>query len=239
MGQAPAGSIPAAGVRPTRHPLVERVEICGNANLCGGVGLGQDRVYYTNINILSPRAPMTQDSIRNKTIGTAVTGSEKLAFQSFCMKRQISPSAMLRLMLSKVCPGEVEPGESPEKALNEKSLHLRLHPKEAIEIRKMAKQEGTTGPGWVRKLVRAALFRAPQFSPEEMNALRESNRELAAIGRNLNQIAHHLNIHPDATDRANAELLGALSDEIRRHRAQVTVFLKVNWGRFSDEDLDV
>lgn len=150
----------------------------------------------------------------------------------------MTPSAMLRLMLSKVCPGQIEPGELPTRATKEAPLFLRLRPDEVAEVRRRAKLEGTTGPSWVRRVVLAIIRRAPSFTRTEETALLESNRELLAIGRNINQIAHHLNIHPDATDRVNAQVLAELSASIKQHREIVAQLVNASWGRYSLEDLD-
>lgn len=115
-----------------------------------------------------------------------------------------------------------------------KEIHVRLAEHEEREVALRAKRDGTTRPGWVRKVVRAALHRSPQFSEREELALLESNRELAALGRNINQIAHQLNISLNAADLVNAQLLRDLDATIQAHRDKVYALINANWGRYGD-----
>ena len=47
--------------------------------------------------------------------------------------------------------------------------------------------------GWVSYMVQSAVMREPVLTNRELEAVREANRELAAVGRNLNQIARAIN----------------------------------------------
>ena len=174
--------------------------------------------------------------VRNKTIGMAATPTEKAAFEAFCRAKGIPPSQMLRLMLSRVCPGEIEPGDLPEKVARETPLFLRLPQGEAKEVRQRSKREGTTPQGWVRKLIRATLWRAPQFTRDEENALLQSNRELAHLGRNVNQIAHQLNISMNASDQMTAQRLEILARMIDVHKEKVYDVINASWGRYGVGD---
>lgn len=171
---------------------------------------------------------------RQRHLGVRLTDAEKRAFRLFCNDRDKTPSAMLRLMLSRVCPGEIEPGDLPTRAAKDTPLFLRLNKPEVVSIRERAKREGTTPQGWVRKLIRANLRKTPQFTRDEESALLQSNRELAHLGRNINQIAHNLNISLNATDLVNAERLEALACELNAHRARVSALINASWGRFSE-----
>lgn len=173
--------------------------------------------------------------IRNKTIGMAATPAEKAAFEAFCRAKGIPPSQMLRLMLSRVCPGEIEPGDAQEKVAKETPLFLRLSKDEVKEIRQRSKCEGTTPQGWVRKLIRATVRRAPQFTRNEENALLQSNRELAHLGRNVNQIAHQLNISLNASDQMTAQRLEIIAKVIEAHRGKVYALINANWGRYGGD----
>ena len=142
---------------------------------------------------------------------------------------------MLRLMLSRVCPGEIEPGDLPEKVAKETPLFLRLPYAEVKEIRQQSKREGITPQGWARKLIRATLQRAPQFTRDEENALLQSSRELAHLGRNVNQIAHQLNISLNASDQMTAQRLEVIAKVIEAHREKVYALINANWGRYGDD----
>jgi hypothetical protein len=71
----------------------------------------------------------------------------------------------------------------------------RLSESERFAISERAKIDGFEhSQQWIIALVRARLTDKPQFGTREIETLGESNRQLLAIGRNLNQIAHALNV---------------------------------------------
>ena len=77
------------------------------------------------------------------------------------------------------------------------------------------------------------LNREPVLTESEIQALRTSNRELAAIGRNLNQIAKVLNTEFRESDKLNRQAVLALSEKIDSHREEVAGLLQRNlnkWG---------
>jgi hypothetical protein len=176
-----------------------------------------------------------ESAVRNKTIATAATPAEKAAFEQFCLSKDMRPAQMLRLMLSRVCPEAIAPGDQPVRALKDAPLYLRLGSEDILAIRALCQSESITPQDWVRKVVRTALHRTPQFKREEENALLESNRELAHIGRNINQIAHQLNISLNATDQVNADNLRALAKSIDVHKDRVAALVNASWGRFGGE----
>jgi len=176
--------------------------------------------------------------IRAATICMAATPSEKAAFTAFCESKDLPPSQMLRLMLSRVCPGKIEPGEvsTEKRPRKDGALFVTLTKTEAEAVRKRARQESTTGPSWVRKIIRTMLLKQPNFNPTEASALCESNRELGYLGRNINQIARELHISLNATDQINAKRLEALAKEISMHRDKVYALLNANWGRMGGNE---
>jgi hypothetical protein len=185
---------------------------------------------------------LVSKEIRNKTIAAAATPTEKAGFEAFCAEKGLGPGQMLRLMLSRVCPDvfggsqvEGEGAAQADRVIKHEPLYLRLDKPMAVEIRQRAAREGTTPQGWIRRLIRSTLHQAPQFSRDEENALLESNRELAHLGRNINQIAHQLNISLSAVDLANAEVLEGLAAEIAAHRAKVSKLINASWGRYGGE----
>ena len=60
-------------------------------------------------------------------------------------------------------------------------------------IKERSKASGMSASRWVAALVQSNLTRVPVVNQDAVNQLRTSNRELAAIGRNINQIARALN----------------------------------------------
>lgn len=76
-----------------------------------------------------------------------------------------------------------------------------------------------------RSLLLHALDGDPPLSDPEIQALRESRRELAALGRNLNQIARSLNTDNDA-EGPTADLLQTTRDSINAHRQAVNAVIR-------------
>jgi hypothetical protein len=59
-------------------------------------------------------------------------------------------------------------------------------------------------------------------------AVRESNRELAAVGNNLNQISRRLNESVFKTDMVRIELLEEVSQEIKAGRLLIDDLIRVS-----------
>ncbi|ROO24805.1 hypothetical protein SAHL_15400 [Salinisphaera orenii YIM 95161] len=70
-----------------------------------------------------------------------------------------------------------------------------------------------------------AINRSPAMSQTEITELRRSRSELAAIGRNLNQIARALNIDPLATG-PDADTLNAAIAAIQEHKRAVVALVQ-------------
>ncbi|MFX9934700.1 hypothetical protein ABTP56_18330, partial [Acinetobacter baumannii] len=88
---------------------------------------------------------MTEEAkeVRSVQIATAVTPTEKAAFQAFCRQHGMTPSEMVRLLISKVCP-DIEPGEATSKVDDRKigSVLVRWSDRDMPLLAQMAKQEG-------------------------------------------------------------------------------------------------
>lgn len=80
---------------------------------------------------------------------------------------------------------------------------------------------------WAVALIRANLTNESQFSKYEVDMLGESNQQLLAIGRNLNQIAHALNASKGQSITAyDVELVENLADAVKRHVKKVGNLLR-------------
>lgn len=91
-------------------------------------------------------------------------------------------------------------------------ITIRLRRSEERAIREMAEVAGLDNrQAWIVALIRANLFSLPTPSYEELQELREANKQLRGVGINLNQIAHAVNIDLDHID----QLTGKTLDELR------------------------
>jgi iron-sulfur cluster repair protein YtfE (RIC family) len=80
----------------------------------------------------------------------------------------------------------------------------------------------------VAALVQSNLMRAPVMSAAEIAALQESNRELAAIGRNVNQIAKAINEAFHHTERVRLDKLVELAQAIQENRATIRALVRAS-----------
>ncbi len=65
------------------------------------------------------------------------------------------------------------------------------------------------------------LYREPVLTIDEITALKNSNRRLCAIGRNLNQIARVLNIEFRQSDKITKEMIELLIQRFDSHTQKV------------------
>lgn len=107
-------------------------------------------------------------------------------------------------------------------------ISVRLKAPERQALAEAAQAQGTTPANWIRSLTLIHLARRPQWNGAEVEALRDVFRELRAIGNNVNQIAHALNIaaatnmYPAEQGNAAREAVELVRIEMRRVAAVMT-----------------
>ncbi|WP_395009097.1 plasmid mobilization relaxosome protein MobC [Undibacterium sp.] len=79
---------------------------------------------------------------------------------------------------------------------------------------------------WITSIVQSNLTNEPVMTHNEIIHLNASIRELAAIGRNLNQIAKALNENFHETDRFKLSELNALKNVIDHHKEKIRSLVK-------------
>lgn len=169
---------------------------------------------------------------------TGLSDAEKTALRQFCREKGVTEADLLRRMIRRILGDSIDTGEGkrPASAVKEGSnnLTLRLNGSEIRKIERRAEEEGFSfRTSWAVAVLRQALSSAPVLTGDEVKAIRESNRELAAIGRNLNQVAHAINIDPRNEDQITPELFEELRDHLAKHREKVSNLLDLalnRWG---------
>lgn len=162
-----------------------------------------------------------------------LTPEQKEKWSAFCASQGVTESEMLGMMIERVTSGavDVEPRGLAEVKTNQ--INIKLPATKIAEITERAKQEGfPSRTTWVANVISQALDNKPVLNDEEANVIRASNRELSAIGRNLNQIARKINIEFRDSDRLKAEALEKLSDAIEQHKTLVSTFLDKSQNRW-------
>jgi len=78
----------------------------------------------------------------------------------------------------------------------------------------------------------STLKKEPVLTHEEIMELRLSNRQLAAIGRNINQIAKALNMGEEGGQQINRTILERLNSDINEHKKLVSLLIHRSLNRW-------
>lgn len=94
---------------------------------------------------------------------------------------------------------------------------------------------------FVSSLIQTHLLRAPVMTNQELAVLAESNRELIATGRNLNQIAHALNaaLRREGVipfDNINPAIVGLVRSEVLENRRLIRALTRASLNSWEDAD---
>jgi hypothetical protein len=155
-----------------------------------------------------------------------VSQATKAALRAAAERQQLTESALLKRMLDLVLqavPGTVAIGAvaADGRQARPARLYVRLMrgDRQLLEARSAAR---CLAPAtYASNLLRAHLRALTPLPEAELRAIRQSTRELAAIGRNLNQIAHATHRGVAGAGVSQGSLLSllkaceALSDHIR------------------------
>jgi hypothetical protein len=166
---------------------------------------------------------------------TRLTSEEKEALAGLARRRGVTESELLRQMIRSVTGGlEVEPVDTERRSCQ---VNIRLDEHERDKLAERSAAEGYRTPTtWAASAVRAALHQDAVLSDTELEELREATREIAAIGRNLNQIARALNADPDAEPGGLAQAVVSVAEKIEDHKAAVSALIGRNLNRWEVVD---
>jgi hypothetical protein len=166
----------------------------------------------------------------------------KDAFARYASAAGVSSPVALRAIVDQVVkathvePSELEIPKQPE--IRSERITVRFSKEELAEIEPRAQDFGSVRD-WLVALARAQIAPdVPQFSPEALQIMYESNRELSAIGRNVNQIAHAVNLDLQQAgglrrSRALVDELATLKATIAAHTERVTALCSASAARWS------
>lgn len=178
-----------------------------------------------------------------------VDQATKDAWATLAKERGISESALLAAVVAAAAGqlGKLDLSgyTNRERGGERAKIDLRLRPSEDQAVRAAAATAGLPSrQAWIIALIRARLMNIPTPSADELDALRESNRQLAAIGRNLNQLAHAVNIDFRHRTSLTGQTLAELRDAIHEQQRSVTKLVRNALGRWTgrgreDDDHDV
>lgn len=109
---------------------------------------------------------------------------------------------------------------------------IRLTPSEAAAIKAAAAEDGVKVNTWLRQRVIASCMGGGRIGGREIAELRAARQDLAAIGRNLNQVAKWLNSTSGAKGQERLpEIARGLVEAVRRTRKAVSALVAKGEGR--------
>jgi len=147
-------------------------------------------------------------------ISARVTAESKQRFAELARRQGLSQSSFIKRLvetaLASVAP--VDPlSDEPSKPLPQNGrISVRLPPDDLILLRERARARTMASSTYITFLVRVHLRSLPPLPTEEFLALRKCVMEVAAIGRNFNQMARALNAGERSTGPDRADLLKLL-----------------------------
>jgi hypothetical protein len=156
--------------------------------------------------------------------------------------RGISESELLRLALQKLFESQAQGPTHVDRAAKHPRTQVAFRPEELSLERKTvwmpaflmrAATERAMGKGmsfsrWISALVQSNLTRRPVLTETELLAIEASTRELAAIGRNINQLARVLNEAYFQTERIRLDKLDELSRSITQTRETIGAMVRAS-----------
>jgi hypothetical protein len=130
-------------------------------------------------------------------IACRVTSEVKARVRTLADRRGITESALVRQLLDVVLQtaGLNEPPTMapPERVNRDARLHVRLEPEDWRLLRERARARGMASATYLSYLARSHLRGAAPLPKTEYTLLTQSMEQVAAVGRNLNQIARAIN----------------------------------------------
>lgn len=176
-------------------------------------------------------------------------GELKEPWSAYCEARNIKPGMGVRLAIERLLEADRKGRGVAAEVTSAQQVHAtyRVEPilegKRPIRVRlteseyaaaelRAREEDFPTVNQWIAFAVRAALTNSPQFGQAELEALGQSNLQLLKIGRNLNQIAKHLNTHPGDMLGYDSQLVQGLAEAVRRHVRKVGDVLNASMYRW-------
>jgi hypothetical protein len=155
---------------------------------------------------------------------TVVEPTTKTIFRNMAKARNLSESELLRAVVLAVTGEDTEAVEvlepdSKKVEIDRMTVRMARFLLEATKER--ARSRGMAPSRYVAALVQSNISKQPVMTDDEIKVLLSTNRELAAIGRNINQIAHALNLAFHETDRVKLGVLNELKGHILESRIAI------------------
>ncbi|MDO8336483.1 MAG: plasmid mobilization relaxosome protein MobC [Candidatus Saccharibacteria bacterium] len=166
---------------------------------------------------------LNEDETRRLDDVRLLSGLTRYAFAMSLVRGGISQKIDHRTILAKEPIGDFK--------MVETNITMPDFIKKAVVLR--SKAIGMKTSPYIAAVLQAQTLRKPMLRHNELQALVMSQRELSAIGRNLNQIARALNDKFTESDRLKLELLLELKAKIEIQKDAISAVLRASlrsWG---------
>lgn len=156
-------------------------------------------------------------------IACRVTSETKARVRRLAERDGITESTLLRQLLDVVLrtAGLDEPATmaAADKANRDARINVRLEPEDWRLLRERARARGMAAATYLSYVARCHLRGAAPLPKAEYTLLKQSVEQLAAVGRNLNQIARATNQaeRPPTPGRAEVAAMLKVSEALRDH----------------------
>ena len=188
----------------------------------------------------APAAPAVSEAAPNlpSRMKTRLTFDTKAAWQQRARQLGIAPSQMLRNAIAAVLarnPIELTAPVTTDKGEDEpmQRIQLSLKPAELAAVDTAAGRLGWRRNTWIVGVIRTATFSEPRLTDRELEAVHRSNSELAAIGRNLNQIARAMHRDDRYKESVTLERIDKLREQVTENIERSSSLLEAAENRWS------
>lgn len=153
----------------------------------------------------------------------------------FCKSKNTKSSTMLKMMIDRVMGNTKLPINSVDLGAKRLKLDIRLNEEYAPLLDERAAAEGfPSRQSWATTYLLSQLKKEPVLTDKEIQELRASNRQLSAIGRNINQIAKALNMEKDSDQEINENLLKSIFNDIQEHKSLVVALVDRSQNKWAN-----
>ncbi|HYG90949.1 MAG TPA: hypothetical protein VD978_32365 [Azospirillum sp.] len=168
-----------------------------------------------------------------KLVGGYLDAALAERFDAWARQTDGSASAALRRLISEAVEGTAP--AAPRGAGTGCQVGVRFKETERATLSEAARARGTSPTNWVRSLALVHLMRRPEWTPAEIEALRDVFRELRTIGQTVGRMARALDSAAAAgvCPSGQGEAAHRAADRIRIEMRRVVAVLTGNfdyWG---------
>jgi hypothetical protein len=177
----------------------------------------------------------SRQRVRTRARLAVELGPLKAQWEAYCQRTGVSASEAVRLLVGRELGSVSHTAQRfvpADIGAPRQRIEIRLTPNEFVALRDVADATGFSVNRWLVAMVRAQLASEPQFGQHELAVLAASNSQLAAIGRNLNQIARALNAH-ELVEAYRLKVLETLKTEVDTHLDAVNRIIRANLDRWN------